>query len=98
MIAILLHSSGTVLLIISHHLTQILYICQKKETLLGSEQLDSLCNLGKYYIYTCRFNMQNPSIHSFKQRVVMYKNVEKYAAKINKKEDQFLKKWTSTDE
>ncbi len=42
--------------------------------------------------------MQNPSIYAFKQRVVMYKNVEKYAAKINKKEDQFLKKWTSTNE
>jgi hypothetical protein len=43
----------------------------KKETLLGNEQLDSLCNFllifAKYYIYTCRFNMQNLSIYAFKQ-------------------------------
>jgi len=31
-------------------------------------------------------------------RVVMYKNIEKYAAKVNKKEDQFLQKWAPTNE
>ena len=71
----------------------------KKEIFLGSEQLDCLCNflliLAKYYIYTCRFNMKNPSMYAFKQIVAMHKNIEKYSAKINKKEDQFLQKWTS---